>query len=366
MCSCVCIVQCRLDFRITISRMGSYLHWIRGRCWITSIHLDVSMQRTRQCQIVHIVVNADTDGLLFCLWYTLASTKRGQYMTPTNNKEQGFAHWIAMVVVLAIIGAVGVLGFGQFQEKTGFGIKVDVNNPPKFIQADFIDLSKIYSISKYRSGQGHDFSGNGETCRSMKHYYHPQEDPSVKMEKAADGRSIPPKPDGVHDINIFSPVDGRILQIASERMPVGEQIYIEPTDAKDFTIRLFHVYKDDGIKEGTELKAGQKIGVISGYSTTDISVEGGSEQFVSYFQVMPDSVFAAYKKRGATSRNDFIFSREYRDAHPIPCDRGNESNQQFHYPAGYDQMADNFYLTGYVKPDYSQMQQGQHNLNQTH
>lgn len=286
-------------------------------------------------------------------------------MTVNNKQQQGFAHWIALVAVLVIIAAVGVFAFGAIQEKTGIGIKVDVNNPPKFIQADFIDLSKIYSISKYRSGQGHDFSGNGETCRSMKHYFHPQEDPNVKMEKASDGRSIPPQPDGVHDIAIYSPVDGKIIDIASERLPVGEQIYIEPTSAKDFTIRLFHVYKVDGITTGSTVKAGQKIGVISGYSTTDISVEGGKDQFVSYFQIMPDTIFAEYKKRGATSRDDFIISRAYRDAHPIPCDHGNDSGQAFHYPNDYDYTAENFYLSGYVKPDYSHVQEGQHNLTNT-
>lgn len=285
-------------------------------------------------------------------------------MKMIKNNQNGFAHaLLIIVVVVAIAGAVGVLGFQQLQKATGFGISVDVNNPPKFIQADFIDLSKIYSISKFRSAQGHDFSGNGETCRSMKHYFNPQVDTSVKPEKAADGRSIPPQPDGTHDIDIFSPVDGVIKDIAQERMPVGEQIYIEPANAKEFTVRLFHVYKSEGITKGSTLKAGQKIGVISGYSTTDIAIEGGREQFVSYFQVMPDSVFAAYKKRGADSRDDFIISKAYRDAHPIPCDQGSQSDQSFHYPEGYDMEADSFYLSGYVKPDYTKAQQGQHNLN---
>ena len=280
-----------------------------------------------------------------------------------DNNQHGFAHLLALIVVLVVIAAVGFLFFSQFKDKLGLGAKVDVNNPPKFIQADFIDLSKIYSISKFRSAEGHDFSGNGETCRSMKHYFTPQIDTSIKPEKAADGRTIPPQPNGKNDIDIYSPVDGTITDIAAERMPVGEQIYIKPTNAQDFTVRLFHVYKVNGIDKGVSVKAGQKIGVISGYSTTDIAIEGGRDQFVSYFQVMPDKIFAAYKKRGATSRNDFIISKEYRDAHPVPCDQGSQSNQSFHYPDGYDYAADDFYLSGYVKPDYSKAQEGQHNLN---
>lgn len=279
------------------------------------------------------------------------------------NPQNGFAHWIAIVGVLVVLGALGAAYFGFIREQTGFGVVVDVNNPPKFIQADFIDLSKIYSISKYRSGEGHDFSGNGETCRSMKHYFTPQIDVTIKPEKAADGRSIPPRPDGVHDIDIFSPVDGKITDIASERMPIGEQIYIEPASAKDFTVRLFHIYKLDGIQKGATVKAGQKIGVISGYSATDISVEGGKGQYVSYFQVMPDSLFASYQKRGLNTRDDAIISRAYRDAHPIPCNQDDKGDQAFYYPSSYDHDADSVYLSGYIKPDYSRAQEGQHNQN---
>jgi len=280
-----------------------------------------------------------------------------------TNNQKGFIHWVVLAVVaIAIIGS-SFYAFNFLKEKTGLGVKVDVNNPPKFLQADFIDLSKIYTISKFRSGDGHDFSGNGETCRSMKHYFTPQIDTSIKPTKAADGRTIPPLPDGKHDIDIFSPVDGKITDITQERFPVGEQIYIEPANAKDFTIRLFHIYKVDGIKKGVSVKAGQKIGVISGYSATDISVEGGRYQFVSYFQVMPDNIFAEYQKRGVKTRDDLIFSRAYRDAHPIPCNQDDKSDQAFYYPAGYDHDADEFHLSGYIKPDYSKQQEGQHNLN---
>ena len=277
------------------------------------------------------------------------------------HNQKGFTHWILIVVIVAVTAGVGFFAFGRIKEKTGIGVNVDTSNPDKFIQADFVDLSKIYSVSKYRSAEGHDFSGNGETCRSMKHYFAPQIDPTVQMPKDSEGRSIPPQPDGVHDVDIFSPVDGEITNIATERLPVGEQLYIRPDSAKDYTIRLFHVYKLGNIAKGTKVKAGEKIGVISGYSATDISVEAGREKYVSYFQVMPDSVFANYQKRGATSRDDFIISKEYRDAHPVPCNQDKHGDQSFHYPDGYDHEADQFRLSGYIKPDYTAAQQGRHN-----
>src|SRR3990172_12685802 len=99
---------------------------------------------------------------------------------------------------------------------------------PQFIEADFIDLSRIYSISKFRSGSGHDFSkGKGETCRSMKHYFNTKW--SENGQKLRDANNnIPPGPDGKTDISIFSPVDGKIISVQKERTPIGEQIYIRP------------------------------------------------------------------------------------------------------------------------------------------
>ena len=289
-----------------------------------------------------------------------------------NNRNQlGFAHWLVLAALFVSIGALCFFAFRTVKNiqkqdsvaKSATSTKTDISNPPKFIQAEFIDLSKIYSISKYRSGEGHDFSSNGETCRSMKHYFNPQVDVTIKPEKAADGRTIPPQPDGIHDINIYSPVDGTITDITAERLPVGEQLYIKPSNAKDYTVRLFHIYKTSGIQKGTTLKAGQKIGVISGYSATDIAIEAGQGHYVSYFQVISDNIFEAYKLRGATSRDNFILSKEYRDSHALPCNQDKQGDQSFYYPEGYDHDADTFKLSGYVKPDYTKAQQGQHNLN---
>ena len=284
-------------------------------------------------------------------------------MKTINKDSNGFIHWVLFVIILAVVAALTLFAFTRVKEKNTSKTASSTSAPSQFIQADFVDLSKIYSISKFRSGEGHDFSGGGETCRSMKHYFTPQIDVTLKPEKAADGRSIPPQPDGVHDIDIYSPVDGKITDITEERLPVGEQIYIQPDAAKSYTVRLFHVYKSSGIAKGTTVKAGQKIGVISGYSTTDIALDAGNNKYVSYFDAMPDSLFAAYQKRGATTRDDFIFSKEYRDAHPIPCNQDKQGDQSFYYPSDYDHDADDFHLSGYIKPDYSKAQQGQQNLN---
>ena len=76
---------------------------------------------------------------------------------------------------LGIILGVIFLGvvFLYFHIEHPFFKIPDEKNVPKFITADFIDLSGVTSISKFRSGAGHDYSDSDEKCRSMKHYFQP-------------------------------------------------------------------------------------------------------------------------------------------------------------------------------------------------
>ncbi len=262
---------------------------------------------------------------------------------------------LLIILPIIVVTAIGYFVYTQ----SGFG--VDIKNPPKFIQADFIDLSKIYSISKYRSGAGHDFSGNGETCRSMKHYYSPQ----YTGEGSKDANGLPPKPDGKTDISIFSPVDGTIVEVSEEHTPIGKQVTIVPSSASGYQIRLFHIYLDNTHNAGTKVKAGEKIAVIGGQQGTDIAVQAGgilSQKFISYFDVMPDSLFSNYTARGATSRADFILTKEYRDAHPLKCGDGSKSDkasEMFVYPDGYDHNQDEFHLSGYTEPKYDMQNNNQ-------
>jgi hypothetical protein len=50
----------------------------------------------------------------------------------------------------------------------------DANGVPRFAESNCIELHKISRISKFRSGAGHDYSDDFETCRSMKHYFDPK------------------------------------------------------------------------------------------------------------------------------------------------------------------------------------------------
>ena len=266
-----------------------------------------------------------------------------------RQKQEGFSIVEGLIVVAAIV-IIAAAGWVVYQKHNPF---VDPTHPPQFVTANFIDLSKIFSISKFRSLQGHDFSMGGETCRSMKHYFTPQRTP--EMTRVVDeNHGIPPKPDGKTDIDIFSPFNGELTRIDQEQFPVGEQLFLAPDSAPGYTVRLFHVYKANGIKPGVHVTAGQKIGVISSYSDTDVSVEGGGK-FISIFQVMTDKVFAGYQARGAKTRDDFIISRAYRDAHAVTCNQAKNSDQKFNLPANYDPSSEEVHLSGYVAPMQPQM-----------
>ncbi|MBI2427041.1 MAG: hypothetical protein HYV34_04290 [Candidatus Kerfeldbacteria bacterium] len=229
-------------------------------------------------------------------------------------------HWwkILLAIVVIGIGAAAMIVFQPFAER------FDETNPPQFIQADFIELDKIFSISKFRSGAGHDFSGNsGETCRSMKHYFNVQQSEALwRQMEAYSQTGTFPDPDPATAIKIFSPVDGKITAIESEQRPIGRQIWIKPSSQPQVTIRLFHIYPLPNVTKGMKVAAGEQIGTIGAYQNTDIAVQigvGWNVRYYSYFSVMPDSVFAAYEERGVRDRNDFIISKEYRDAHPLEC-----------------------------------------------
>lgn len=187
---------------------------------------------------------------------------------------------------------------------------VDKNGVPQFMEADYIDLSRITQISKFRSAAGHDFSDSFEACRSMKHYFWP-----------AGGN-----PGEEHDpswttIEIYSPCDGTISLGSKEW--AGYQVWIDSEEYPAFQIRIFHVTLDNLLKSGDEVIAGQLIGHhASDMTMSDIAVQvmtPSGLKFVSYFEALTDDVFLRYQESGIDSRQDMIISKEARDQDPLTC-----------------------------------------------
>jgi len=212
-------------------------------------------------------------------------------------------------------------GEGLLQGSKGDCPKWDIaaKGIPRFVSHDFTQLSKIDKISKFRSAAGHDYSDGSETCRSMKHYYSVHD--SLRKNNA---------------VEIYSPVEGSVVSVSNDGhgASIGlnnKQIQIKPDDQPAFIIRIFHCdLASSAIATGKKVQAGESLGYARLYyedlgeysGSFDIAVwvnTPAGMRLVPYFDVMKDEVFNGYILRGAGSRQDFVISREARDADPLEC-----------------------------------------------
>ena len=174
---------------------------------------------------------------------------------------------------------------------------------PRFVEVDYIELEKVARISKFRSGLGHDYSDDFESCRSMKHYFVPHNELDWSQ------------------VQLFSPVDGKIVQLDAGW--AGTQIRIETTQHPGLFFILFHVNVPD-LEVGDFVAAGQPLGFHIGPETwSDIAVGYATSEgwrLLSYFDVMSDALFESYRNRGVDSRDAVILSAKTRDNAPLSCD----------------------------------------------
>jgi hypothetical protein len=188
---------------------------------------------------------------------------------------------------------------------------VDANGIPKIAEVNYIELEKVYSISKFRSGVGHDYSDYFETCRSMKHYFQPKSN--------ADWSSI----------KLFSPVKGKVSNTIEEW--AGTQVQIQSEEYPAFYFIIFHVNLTNPLNVGDAVTAGQQLGTHIGSQTwSDIAVGINTPdgwKLISYFDIINDTVFKEYETRGILSRNELIIYEEARDADPLTCTDGEFENE---------------------------------------
>jgi hypothetical protein len=176
---------------------------------------------------------------------------------------------------------------------------------PRVLNANYIDLSKIGRVSRFRSTIGHSYTNDtgDETCRSMKHYFEP------KM--SVDWTTV----------DIYAPVTGTVGSIRVDGR--GYQIGLRPRDLPALNVALFHVNPDPGVVINAWVEAGDHLGRhASPFTLSDIATGIGPKvggTLLSYFEVMTDAVFAEYQARGVPSREAAIITRVERDADPVPC-----------------------------------------------
>lgn len=176
---------------------------------------------------------------------------------------------------------------------------------PRFVSHQYLDLDAIYRISRFRSGEGHTYVDEFESCRSMKHYFQPV--------STADWSTI----------RISSPVEGTIVFLRAEQT-FGTQVAIRATAQPAFTFIIFHVALIAGIDSGARVTAGQRIGSHIGTQTmSDIAVgvnTPGGYKLVSWFETMTDELFASYAARGVAARTSAIITKSDRDNNRLTCD----------------------------------------------
>jgi hypothetical protein len=181
---------------------------------------------------------------------------------------------------------------------------IDAFGVPRIVTADYIDLSRIARISRFRSGVGHDYADDGEQCRSMKHYFQPFS--SVNW----------------GSVVVRSPLDGTVTEILDERT-FGKQVRIVSGSNAAATVYVFHVNVDPGIAIGTPVAAGSRLGThVSNATMSDIAVwfdTPRGRRLVSYFDAMTDTVFAQYRERGLASRGAAVISAAERNLSPLTC-----------------------------------------------
>ncbi len=182
---------------------------------------------------------------------------------------------------------------------------IDVLGIPQFVDVNYIELDSISQISRFRSGIGHDYSDDFESCRSMKHYFQPKNNTDWST------------------IKIFSPVNGTVSRIYEEW--AGTQIQIESDEYPAFFFIIFHVSLSSALSVGNAVVAGQQLGTHIGPQTmSDIAVGVATPEgwkLISYFNVMTDLVFQSYQTRGLSSRNEIVIAEDTRDENPLSCNR---------------------------------------------
>jgi hypothetical protein len=180
---------------------------------------------------------------------------------------------------------------------------IDTKGIPRFVATDYIESAKIQQITKFRSGEGHSYSDDFETCRSMKHYFLPK--------STVDWGTI----------KIFSPVRGTVSNVVMEF--AGAQVAIQSADYSAFRFIIFHINLTNPLKIGDPVSAGQQLGTHIGSQTmSDMAVGVNTPKgyaLVSYFALMTDPVFQTYQARGVASREAMVISRAARDADPLGC-----------------------------------------------
>lgn len=138
-------------------------------------------------------------------------------------------------------------------------------------------------------------------------------------------------------VELYSPVSGTIISVLDDGHGesiglTNKQVHIRSDEYPSFTFVLFHVdILSPEVAIGKKVQGGEMVGYarlfyqdLDEYATSfDIAVWVNTPaglHLISYFEVLTGDIFNKYNLRGVSSRDEFIISRELRDANPLECD----------------------------------------------
>ncbi|MBI4032623.1 hypothetical protein HY374_02870 [Candidatus Berkelbacteria bacterium] len=228
--------------------------------------------------------------------------------------------WIILVVVaLALIG-------GAVAWYLGAGSQGSDEKP--VVTAQFVDLSHVDAISRFRSCQGHLVvpQDGSEPPSNMKHYFR------LTREASAAPSVVP----------LYAPFAGYVVGVRRFHGPEyaagSSEISIAAQrgsilGSRDWQFTFLHIVPAPGIKKGTAVTAGQLVGHAAldyqtphsfdvAYSKSALlpkKIDGWMSPYralESVFAHMDPMVLAAYQPLGVTTEADAIISREARTATP--------------------------------------------------
>jgi hypothetical protein len=218
---------------------------------------------------------------------------------------------------------------------------------PELIESHVTDISMLEELSRFRSGAGHDFSydpsfsyggeyfgatDSTEPDSSMKHYFAPY---AIHL---GDFTTIP----------VYAPFDGVITRVTEEvndddSSIVNKRVEITSVDNSNYTAILFHLnldndypqilndwpaavwpfhQVDDATYVTDSLIAGDFMGYADMRTSHDFdiavlySVSSTEKYWVSYFDLMPETLFSTYSARNA-DRADLSISKASRTSTPV-------------------------------------------------
>lgn len=211
---------------------------------------------------------------------------------------------LPFILILCLLIAVGCKKEKDREPAASDVWDIEKNGVPQFVSTNYIEIGKIYRVSRFRSSVGHDYSDAFEHCRSMKHYFQPSD--TVNWS----------------DVKIFCPVNGKITRVEKEW--TGTKIEIVSEKYPAFWFQIFHINMAVNLQIGDKVTEGQLLGKHVGtetYSDISVIVNDPTHQgrMISYFEVLTNEAFQAFVLRGITNRSAFIISKEERDQHPLVC-----------------------------------------------